>query len=240
MTGWCLVASDVPHACNETFGAHPREVVVTGDRTIDIVIADDHPVVMAGLAALLAGERSGCRIVARCADAESALAAIREHGPAVALVKLELAGSFDLLRRMRQADLACAVVLFGAKIEERQALDAIRLGARGLLLKTLPGELIEECVRKVARGERWIEKESAAGVMDRLATAGSPNGAAELTPRETQLAKLAAAGLRNREIASRVGISVGTVKIHLHNIYRKLDVRGRVQLAHRARERGLF
>ena len=113
----------------------------------------------------------------------------------------------------------------------------------GLLLKPLPVQLIEECIRKVANGERWIEKSSAARVLERLAT-GQPAGldghrADGLTPRETELVELASTGLRNREIARRLGIAEGTVKVHLHNIYRKLGVRGRLQLAHYATTHGI-
>jgi len=200
-----------------------------------VVVADDHPVVVAGLRALLDG--AGLRVVAACADSKQAFDEVRRHRPDVALVKLELQGSFELVRRMRDSALESRVVLFGAAIEEDQALEAMRLGVRGLLLKTLPAELIEECIRKVARGERWIEKDSAAGVMARMASA---DGESTLTPREIELARLAAGGLRNREIADRLGISVGTVKIHLHNVYRKLGVKGRIQLVNEARSRGLI
>jgi two-component system nitrate/nitrite response regulator NarL len=205
---------------------------------MDVVVADDHPVVTAGLRALL-DETSGLRLAAACTDTKQAFDAIRAKRPAVALVKLELPGSFELVRRIRDSGLECRVVLFGAAVEEDQALEAMRLGVRGLLLKTLPVELIEECLRKVGRGERWIEKDSAAGVMARLAS-GADGEDSPLTPREVELARLAASGLRNREIASRLDISVGTVKIHLHNVYRKLGVKGRIQLVNEARTRGLI
>jgi len=208
---------------------------------IDLVVADDHPVVIAGIDAMLADNPAYC-IVARCADAESALGAIRETGPDVALVKLELTGTFDMMSHIRREGLSCAVILFGARIEERQALEAIRSGARGLLLKSLSADLIEECIRKVARGERWIEKDSTAQMLERLAQGGPAPGedGENLTGREQQLVRLAAGGLRNREIAKRLGISEGTVKIHLHRVYRKLGIRGRMQLVAIAQSRGLI
>jgi DNA-binding NarL/FixJ family response regulator len=102
----------------------------------------------------------------------------------------------------------------------------------------MPVELIGECVRKVARGERWIEQNSAERVIERVAGGAAAGKDGVLTSRERQIGKLAATGLRNREIADRLGISAGTVKVHLHNVYRKLGVRGRVQLATYARTRG--
>jgi DNA-binding NarL/FixJ family response regulator len=132
----------------------------------------------------------------------------------------------------------CGIILFASAIAEDQVLEAYRLGARGFLLKSMPVELIGECVRKVARGERWIEQNSAERVIERVAGGAAARKDGVLTSRERQIGKLAATGLRNREIADRLGISVGTVKVHLHNVYRKLGVRGRVQLATYARTRG--
>lgn len=218
--------------------ASPDGGSATEARGIDIVVADDHPVVLAGLSAVLGTDESGCRLVDQCRDAVTTFDAIRTHRPAVAVVKLEMDGALDLVRRVRRSRVPCGIILFASAIAEDQVLEAYRLGARGLLLKSLPVESIGECVRKVARGERWIEQNSAERVIERVAGGAAARKDGVLTSRERQIGKLAATGLRNREIADRLGISVGTVKVHLHNVYRKLGVRGRVQLATYARTRG--
>jgi DNA-binding NarL/FixJ family response regulator len=211
-------------------------------RRIRILIADDHPIVLEGLQAVFAAESDTCRIVARCTDGAAACEAIRDHCPDVAIVNLRMppAGGLAVVRQVREEQVPVRIVLFTAAIDEMQALEAVRLGADGILLKELSPQLIRECVRKVARGEHWIERGSATKVIERIAS-GSPGafGGSGLTRREYQLMRLAASGLRNREIARRLKIGEGTVKIHLHSVYRKLGVRGRVQLALHARSHGL-
>lgn len=211
-------------------------------RRLRILVADDHPIVLEGMHAVLTAPDANCRVVARCGDGTSAVEAIRDLCPDVAIVNLRMppAGGIAVVRQVREEDLPVRLILFTAAIDEMQALEATRLGADGILLKELSPELIVECVRKVARGERWIERRSAAKVLDRIAS-GLPAafGGAELTHREYQMMRLAASGLRNREIARRMKIREGTVKIHLHSVYRKLGVRGRLQLALHARSHGM-
>jgi DNA-binding NarL/FixJ family response regulator len=167
---------------------------------------------------------------------------IRDLCPDVAIVNLRMppAGGIAVVRQVREEQVPVRMVVFTAAIDEMQALEAIRVGADGILLKELSPELIRECVRKVASGERWIERGSAAKVLDRIASGSSVGfGGAGLTRREYQMMRLAASGLRNREIARRLKIQEGTVKIHLHSVYRKMGVKGRLQLALHARSHGL-
>jgi DNA-binding NarL/FixJ family response regulator len=211
-------------------------------RRIRILIADDHPVVLEGLQAVFAAERGTCRVVASCRDGTSACELIRDLCPDVAIVNLRMppAGGIAVVRQVREEQVPVRMVVFTAAIDEMQALEAIRVGADGILLKELSPELIRECVRKVASGERWIERGSAAKVLDRIASGSSVGfGGAGLTRREYQMMRLAASGLRNREIARRLKIQEGTVKIHLHSVYRKMGVKGRLQLALHARSHGL-
>jgi DNA-binding NarL/FixJ family response regulator len=214
----------------------------TNNGDIRMVVSDNHPIVLAGLEAVLAGA-PGIEVVGRCTDGGEAISRILDLKPDVALVSMRMPSDDGLmvLRRLRDAGSECRVVLFTGAINDDDAMEAIRLGAGGILLKELPTDLVVECVRKVARGERWLEQETTARVLDRIAggkgtEARQPGG---LTARELQLVKLAARGMRNGEIARRLRILEGTVKIHMHNIYKKLGLRGRVQLALYARTRGL-
>jgi two-component system, NarL family, nitrate/nitrite response regulator NarL len=210
---------------------------------IRIVLADDHPIVLDGLCALFALAPDEFRVVARAANGEQAFDAVRLHHPDVALLDLRMPrlDGLEVLRRIREAHVPARVVLLAGNIDEEQALDAIRAGVDGILLKELAPQLVLECVRKVAAGERWLEKQSTNRLIETLIRreAGARDAANVLTPRELELVRLAADGLRNKEISRRLQIKEGTVKIHLHNVYEKLGIRNRVQLVLYAQSKGL-
>ena len=116
----------------------------------------------------------------------------------------------------------------------------MRLGAQGVVLKESSPETLLECVRKVHQGEQWLDWETmsrAFGRVMRKETAARETSRI-LTPRETEVAQMVAQGLRNKAIAERLSISEGTVKIHLHNIYEKVKVNGRLELVLWVQERG--
>jgi DNA-binding NarL/FixJ family response regulator len=210
---------------------------------IRIVLADDHPIVIDGLAALFALEPDEFRVVGRATNGEQALDVIRMHRPDVAVVDLRMPrlDGLGLLRDVRAEALPVRVVILAGNIDEDQALDAIRAGVDGILLKELAPQLVLECVRKVAAGERWLEKRSTSRVIENLIRreAGVREAASVLTPREIELIRLAAGGMRNKEISRRLQIKEGTVKIHLHNVYEKLGISSRVHLVLYAQSKGL-
>ncbi len=209
---------------------------------IRLVIADDHPIVLNGLCTLF-GNHAGTEVVARCANGDLALEAIRLHRPEVAILDLHMPelGGIEALRRIREERLPCRVVLLASAITDEEALQAGRLAVDGVALKALDSELLLECVHKVAAGERWLEKQSAGRLIDNLlrATPRPQQPQRLLTTREIELIQLVAAGLRNKEISQRLRIQEGTVKIHLHNIYEKLEIENRVQLLLYAQARGI-
>jgi DNA-binding NarL/FixJ family response regulator len=210
---------------------------------IRIVIADDHPIVIDGLVALFALEPDEFRVVGRATNGELALDVIRLHRPDVAVVDLRMPrlDGLGLLRDVRAEALPVRVVILAGDIDEDQALDAIRAGVDGIILKELAPQLMLECVRKVAAGERWLEKRSTSRVIENLIRreAGVREAASVLTPREIELVRLAASGMRNKEISRRLQIKEGTVKIHLHHVYEKLGISSRVHLVLYAQSRGL-
>jgi DNA-binding NarL/FixJ family response regulator len=209
---------------------------------IRIVIADDHPVVLRGLTQVFAEDRE-IQVVAECTDGRSALAAVEQHAPDVLVIDLDMPqlSGIDVLRRMQEAENATPAVLFAGAITDEQVVEAMRLGVRGVVLKSMAPSLLVQCVRKVAAGGTWLEKEAVGRAMTRILQNGGTSAKARngLTPRETDIARMVAGGLNNREVGLRLFITEGTVKTHLHAVYEKLGLRGRVQLANYAKEKGL-
>jgi DNA-binding NarL/FixJ family response regulator len=200
---------------------------------ISIVLADDHPIVLDGLENLFRLEPD-FRGVARCVNGEESLAAVRRHRPDVLILDIHMPRNDGLtvVRELRREKLQTQVVLLAAALEDEEVMEALRLGVRGMLLKELAPQMVVRCVRKVHAGEQWIEKQSFGRALDSLLRreAGEREASSVLTPREIEMVRMVARGLRNKEMSEQLAISEGTVKIHLHNIYRKLKVESRVEL----------
>ena len=207
-----------------------------------LVLADDHRLVLEALVLLL-GREEDLEVVATCVDGREALAAVRRHHPDILVLDLRMPhlDGLGVLRELTSAGDRTQVVVLTAGLDERDLVEAIRLGARGVVLKEMPSRLLLQCLRKVYAGEQWLEKRSVAAALETLMR--RERGAAEmrglLTPRELSILRLLAKGLRNREIGEQLHIGEGTVKTHLHNVYRKLKVGGRLALMRVAREKGL-
>ncbi len=148
----------------------------------------------------------------------------------------------EVAGRLQGEGLPTRIVLLTAELDEDDVLKAVRLGVRGVVLKEMAPQMLVDCVRKVAAGEQWIERRSLTRALDRMLRreAGLREVTSVLTPREIEIVRLVAEGLRNQAIGERLRISEGTVKVHLHNIYEKLGIDGRVALTHYAREKGLL
>ena len=200
--------------------------------TIRISLADDHPVVLEGLSSILARD-DGHEVVARDLDGDSALRTIREKGPDVAVLDAVMPGlsGVDVLKAVRDLGLPTRVVLLAGEIGSDDLTESIRLGVDGILLKDEAYQVLLDCVNSVANGGRWVSVqlvERALNIAANGATAGSG-----LTPREGEVADHVAAGLQNKEIAEKLGIANGTVRIHIHNVFKKLGIQNRVELANR-------
>jgi DNA-binding NarL/FixJ family response regulator len=209
---------------------------------INVVLAESYPMLLAGMDHLLGVQAADVRVVARCVDGEQAVHAVRQHRPDVLVSDLHLPARDGLLvlRDLLNEQLPTRVVLLAERIHEEEMLEAIRLGAKGFILKEMSGSLLVRCIRKVHAGETWVENISMARAIERLLhrDTGAREVAHLLTPRELDVLREAATGVRNKEIADRLHVSEGTVKIHLHNMYEKLEVKGRMQLILSARDRG--
>jgi DNA-binding NarL/FixJ family response regulator len=207
-----------------------------------LVLADDHPIVLDGLEQLFRLE-AGLDVVARCRDGEETLQAVRSLAPDVLVLDVRMPGGDGLavLHTLEEEGLPTRVVLLTAGLEDEQLLEAIRAGARGVVLKDMAPQLLVEAVRTVLGGGQWLEKGLGGRALTRLLQRerGLAEAARHLTPRELEIVRMVASGLRNRAIADRLYITEGTVKVHLHNIYEKLGVDGRVELTLYAQEKGL-
>ena len=210
--------------------------------TIRVVLADDHPIILDGLEVLFRMEHD-IQVVARCVNGEEALQAVRQHRPDILILDIRMPGKDGLavLREMNDDDLPTQVVLLTVALDEEETMEALRLGVRGVVLKEMAPQMLVQCIRKVHAGEQWLERRSVGRALEKLLwrETGTREVARVLTPREIEIVRMVAAGLRNKEIADRLSISEGTVKIHLHHIYEKLHLNGRLELALYAQDRGL-
>lgn len=209
---------------------------------IRVALADDHPLVLDGLEQLFRVVPE-IDVVGRSANADDALQVLRAQDPDVLLLDLVMpGGGLELLRAVGAAGLRTRVILLTAVVDDAQLLEAIRLGAQGVVLKDMAPQLIVDAIREVHAGGQWLERGLGARALRRLLSRGQDATAPHhlLSRREREIIRLVADGLRNRAIAERLAIGEGTVKVHLHNIYDKLDLTTRVDLANYARENGLL
>ena len=209
---------------------------------ISVVLADDHPLVLDALENVFRLQED-IVVLARCADGVEALRAVREHRPDVLVLDIRMPGmdGLALIRELKKEKLPTRVVLLTAALDEEEVLAAIRLGVKGVVLKEMAPRLLVQCVRTVHAGGDWLEKQSVRLALDKLLRreAGTREVARILTPREIEIVRMVAGGLRNKEIAAKLHVNEGTVKLHLHHIYTKLGVNSRVALTLYAQDRGL-
>ena len=214
---------------------------MTAAPTIRLVVVDDHPIVLEGLERLFRLE-GDLEIVARCVNAREAIEAVRLHRPDILLLDLRLPGGsgLDVLEQIRREGLPTQAILLAGSVNQDELMEALQLGARGVVLKEMAPELLIRCIRTVHAGGRWLEddflRHAIDGILDRDGIAGP--GRLTLSTREMEIVRLAATGHHNRDIAEALHITEGTVKVHMHNIYEKLGIEGRVELTIYARDHG--
>lgn len=210
--------------------------------SIRLVLADDHPLILGGLTNLFTLE-TDFEVVASCTDGHEALNAVRLLQPDIAVLDIRMPGlsGIEVARKMAEERFPTRIVLLTAALEEDELLESVRLGIQGIVLKEMAPQFLIQCIRKVHAGEQWLERRSAKQALDKLLKreSGAREVAGLLTPREIELVKMVGNGLRNKDIGEKLFISEGTVKVHLHNIYQKVKVDGRLALLRYAKEKGL-
>jgi two-component system, NarL family, nitrate/nitrite response regulator NarL len=212
---------------------------------IRIVVADDHPIFRDGLCKLLALE-DDFEVVAQASDGRQVLEVIQQLEPDILLLDLKMPGLDGLatLQRLQAAKNKTRVIVLTASDDKNEFVQAMKLGTSGIVLKQTATELLIKSIRKVHAGEIWLDSHTTAAVIrqfvanDEAPAAPAPMPAAPrdrerspLSQREREIVALVAQGFKNKETAEKMFISEQTVKNHLHNIFDKLGVSDRLELA---------
>ena len=211
---------------------------------IRVVLADDHHLFRDGLTRTL-DVYPDIQVVASVSSGEEAVTAVAHHQPDVILLDVNMPGigGVGATRQLRQADPEARILMLTVSERESDLFAAIRSGARGYLLKDATSDQLHDALRRVHAGEAIIAPAMAAKLFDKFsempeAPKRSPK-LDELTERERETLHLLTQGLSNKEIGVALSLSPHTVKVHLHRILEKLDLRSRVEAAAWAVRHGL-
>jgi two-component system nitrate/nitrite response regulator NarP len=205
----------------------------------NLLLVDDHPIILSGVEALLRG--TDFNPVGHVSDGSAVAEALERLEVDMILLDLNLPqqSGIEVLRTLRRSGDMRPIVFLTADIDDSTMLQAWQLGLNGLVLKHAAPDMLLTCLETVRKGARWIDQDMLQRALDRaLDSRGSEDGLGALSPREREIVDLVLTGVRNQEIASSLGITPGTVKVHLHRIYEKLGVGSRADLVIYARDRG--
>ncbi len=206
---------------------------------IRIVIADDHPIFRDGLRKLLMLEED-FRVVAEARDGKEVLEVLDEHQPDILLLDLKMPGLDGLtaLQKLQNSRTKTKVIVLTASEDKNQFVQAMKFGTCGIVLKQTATELLIKSIRKVHAGEIWLDSHTTAAVMRQFSSpmestplGGRDRDRSPLSQREREIVVLVAQGFKNKEMAEKMFISEQTVKNHLHNIFDKIGVSDRLELA---------
>ncbi len=224
----------------------PKSDPITDDEVragelIRIVIADDHPIFRDGLRKLLTLE-ADLRVVAEARDGKDVLEVLGEHQPDILLLDLNMPGldSLAILKNLQNSRTKTKVILLTASEDNNQFVQAMKFGTCGIVLKQTATDFLMKSIRKMHAGEIWLDSHTTAAVMRQFSSAIEPpplggrdcdRNRSLLSQREREIVALVAQGFKNKEMAEKMFISEQTEKNHLHNIFDKLGVSDRLELA---------
>ena len=207
---------------------------------IRIIIADNHPAFRDGLARLLSDEKD-MEVIGQAADGEEAVKLTNELKPDVAIIDVTMAklSGIEATRRIKVESPNTAVLIVSAFNYQNYILSSLRAGAAGYLTKDTPIPELAAAVRLAHAGDGIIERTAASKIVRKvIEDKNRQKGSLDLYPREMEVLKLTAKGLRNKEIARDLSISERTVQAHLSNIFGKLDVDSRTEAVLQALKEG--
>lgn len=206
-----------------------------------VVIADQQPLMLEGLAQVLRSFPTAA--VERCTTGAELFTAILAHEPDLAITDIRLSppDGLTVLREVRRRGLQIPFMVVSGGLCDSEVLEGIQLGIRGLVQKDAPIDDIERCVRTVLGGGTCLDQVLVGRAMEALQTRETAlrEMSELLTGREMQVLQMMVGGARTRDVAGRLAVSEGTLKVHLHHIYQKLNVTGRDGLIAFARAKGL-
>jgi len=206
----------------------------TQQHLVNIVVVDDHPVVLSGIVSLLERHHA-FRVIASCTDAMEAIELIRTRKPNLALVDMNMPGLnglaiMDALNRESQPP---RIIILAASLTDKEIVGAVEGGAHGIIFKESAPATLIACLRAVASGEKWLPTDLVNNSIERMREHRKQIEKIShlLTPREMEVMLRVAEGFTNKEVSCWLKISEGTVKMHLHSIYHKVGVSNRTSLA---------
>ena len=206
---------------------------------IRVVIADDHAVVREGLRSFL-GIQNDIEVVAEASDGEEAVRQVEVNAPDVVVMDLVMprVEGIEAIRRIRTASPNVKIIVLTSFADDEKMLAAVKAGATGYLLKDAKPQELGDAIRAANRGEALVHPAVAARLMQEVAARDKSSPADSLTARELEVLRLVARGLPNKQIARELEIAEKTIKTHVSNILRKLDLRDRTQaVVYAVRER---
>jgi two-component system nitrate/nitrite response regulator NarL len=207
-------------------------------QSVRILIADDHPIFRDGLRKLLEAEKD-FKVIGEASDGGEAIEMANQLKPDVLLLDLAMPRipGLEALRQLGSAVEAIKVILLTAAIEREQIVDALHHGVRGVVLKESATELLLKSIRCVMDGQFWVGRESVSDLvriirdLTAIPEQGTRKRSYNLTPRELDIISAIVDGYTNKDIAEKFSIAEQTVKHHLGNIFDKLGVSNRLELA---------
>ena len=216
-------------------------------KRIRLLIADDYPIVRTGLREILEKEPD-LEVVAEAANGREVVAKVEELSPDIVLLDLNMpdVDGLSAMRSLQDAGNKTKILVLTGSEDKRDYIQAMKLGCCGIVLKKTPPVLIIKSIRKVHDGEIWLDSHTTAAVMRHFSSSQpdptGPRGRerAPLSNREREIVTLVAQGHKNKEMAEKLFISEQTVKNHLHNIFDKLGVSDRLELALYAIHNGIY
>ena len=207
---------------------------------IKVLIVDDHAIVRKGIIALLETEKD-IQVVGEASDGSQAITMADQLKPDMIIMDLVMPGvnGIDAIRQITTQDQTAKILVLTSFATDDKVFPALKAGALGYLLKDSNPQELLDAIRQVSKGESWLHPSVAKKVLKELTHTSAPSNLEELTERETEVLKLVAHGMSNREIADQLVISEATVRTHVSSLLAKLHLASRTQAALFALREGL-